>query len=351
MVDVMTVDSGRTTIFCLLLPARVNKPLHPSAKAFEHAADLLARGCLVAFPTETVYGLGADARNPEALARVFRAKGRPADHPLIVHLGNVDEIEHWARGIPDQAWKLTERFWPGPLTLILKCASDVPELVTGGQNTVGLRIPAHPVALELLKTFGSGIAAPSANRFGRVSPTTAAHVIADLGDAVDCIIDGGACAVGLESTILDLSGSPARLLRPGAVTAAALAKILGTAPNVGATAGAPRVSGSLPSHYAPDTPLRLVETEEIESTVRALLAEEVSVVLLSMRQPPIPESRACHWLPMPLDAAAYAQILYARLREADALSCDRILIERPPAAAEWMAVLNRLGRAAARPHR
>ena len=237
------------------------------------------------------------------------------------------------------------------MTLILKRAPDVPELVTGGQNTVGLRIPAHPVALELLKTFGSGIAAPSANRFGRVSPTAAAHVIAELGDAVDCIIDGGACSVGLESTILDLSGTSARLLRPGAVTADALANILGTAPNMEATANAPRVSGSLPSHYAPDTPLRLLEATAIEPTVRALLAEGMSVVLLSMRQPPNAQLDACRWFPMPLDAAAYAQILYARLREADALGCDRILIERPPAASEWTAVLNRLERSAARPHR
>jgi L-threonylcarbamoyladenylate synthase len=323
----------------------------PSAATFNRVAELLRRGCLVAFPTETVYGLGADARNPAALARVFRAKGRPADHPLIVHLGSVDDIEQWACDIPDEAWKLAEHFWPGPLTLILNRGSDVPELVTGGQNTVGLRTPAHPVALELLKTFGGGIAAPSANRFGRVSPTTAAHVIAELGDAVDCIIDGGACAVGLESTILDLSGASARLLRPGAVTADALARILGKAPNVGATADAPRVSGSLPSHYAPDTPLRLLEATEIESTVRSLLAEGTSVVVLSMKQPPTAEPRACRWLPMPADAAAYAQILYARLRKADALDCDRILVERPPAAAEWIAVLNRLGRAAARPHR
>lgn len=329
----------------------MSNPLHPSAKTFEHAAGLLARGCLVAFPTETVYGLGADARNPAALARVFRAKGRPTDHPLIVHLGSVDEIEHWARDIPDQAWKLAERLWPGPLTLILKRAPNVPELVTGGQDTVGLRIPAHPVALELLKNFGSGIAAPSANRFGRVSPTTAAHVIAELGDAVDCVIDGGACAVGLESTILDLSGTSARLLRPGAVTAEALAKILEQAPSVGATADAPRVSGSLPSHYAPETPLRLAEAAEIEATVRTLLAQGTSVVLLSMRQPLAAEPRACRWLPMPLDAAAYAQILYARLREADALGCGRIIVERPPATTEWTAVLNRLGCAAALPHK
>lgn len=309
-----------------------------------YAAGILRGGGLVAFPTETVYGLGADAANEHAVARIFAAKGRPADHPLIVHLGATDEIERWARDIPDSAWRLAERFWPGPLTLILKRAPGVPDAVTGGQDTVGLRVPDHPVALALLKAFGGGIAAPSANRFGRVSPTSAAHVIAEFGTAVDCVIDGGACRVGLESTILDLSGDHPRVLRPGAVMPDALAGTLGEPPTVRA-GGAPRAPGCLPSHYAPDTPLRLVATAAIGPTVRSLLALGQSVAVLSVH-PPATGQAGCHWLLMPADPWEYGHVLYARLREIDTWRCRCILVELPPATMEWEAVRDRLGRAA-----
>jgi len=309
-----------------------------------HAANIVRRGGLVAFPTETVYGLGADASNGQAVTRIFAAKGRPADHPLIVHLSAADEMARWARDIPDAAWVLAERLWPGPLTLILKRAAGVLDAVTGGQDTIGLRVPDHPVALALLKAFGSGIAAPSANRFGRVSPTCAAHVRAELGDAVDYVIDGGSCQVGLESTILDLSGSLPRVLRPGAVTADLLARILGEP--LGTRAGnQPRVSGSMASHYAPDTPLRLIEAHAIETAAQSFLIIGQSIAVLSMRQL-VSHHPDCRWITMPANPREYGQLLYARLREVDTWGCRWILVEQPPALAEWEAVHDRLKRSA-----
>jgi len=204
------------------------KPILANKAAIEHAALLLRQGLLVAFPTETVYGLGADASNPEAVRKIFQAKGRPADHPLIVHISSVDSLNDWAVNIPDAAKKLAAHFWPGPLALILNKKPDVPLEVTGGQETVGLRMPDHPVALSLLKAFGGGIAAPSANRFCRISPTQAAHVEEELGDAVDLILDGGSCQVGVESTIIDLSGKQPKLLRLGHITQKDIEAVLQT---------------------------------------------------------------------------------------------------------------------------
>jgi L-threonylcarbamoyladenylate synthase len=210
------------------------------------AAVLLRAGEIVAFPTETVYGLGADAENPAALAKIFAAKGRPADHPLIVHLPGAEHLTRWAQDIPDSAFALANAFWPGPLTLILKRTSIVPNAVTGGQDTVGLRVPNHPVALALLRAFGSGIAAPSANRYGRISPTTAGHVRDELGDRVSLVLDGGACEVGIESTILDVSRGMPVLLRPGAITAEQIGSVCGQASGwalAPESSTAPRVSG------------------------------------------------------------------------------------------------------------
>ena len=309
-----------------------------------HAAAILRAGGLVAFPTETVYGLGADAGNERAVARIFAAKGRPVDHPVIVHLGAADELERWARDVPAVAWRLAARFWPGPLTLILKRAPGVSDALTGGQDTVGLRVPNHPVALALLQAFGSGLAAPSANRFGRISPTLAAHVLAEFGDAVDCVIDGGPCAVGLESTILDLSGTRPRVLRPGAVTPDVLAETLGEPPSTRATGG-PRAPGRLVSHYAPDTPLQLVEAAALESTIQSLTAVQQSVAVLSLH-PPTTGAAQCHWMTMPADASDYAHVLYARLRDIDSRGCRVILVELPPVTMAWEAVHDRLLRAA-----
>ena len=314
-------------------------------QAIERAVEVLRRGELVAFPTETVYGLGADATNGRAVARVFSVKGRPTEHPLIVHLAEASEIDRWAQDIPPVGWRLAERFWPGPLTLILKRAPHVLNAVTGGQDTIGLRVPGHPVALALLKAFGGGVAAPSANRFGRLSPTTADHVATELGDAVTCILDGGPCSVGVESTILDLSGARPRLLRPGGLTPADLAEILGEPP-AARSADAPRVPGAMPAHYAPGTPLYLVDPAVLEPTLRALQAAGQAVAVLSMCPPP-PDLTGDRWWWMPTDPKAYAHQLYARLREADASGSRCILVEQPPVTAPWEAVRDRLERASA----
>ncbi len=313
------------------------------AFAVSEAAAILQRGGLVAFPTETVYGLGADAENPAAVARIFAAKGRPADHPLIVHLGDPAQMERWARAVPATARRLAARFWPGPLTLILKCAADISRVVTGGQDTVGLRMPDHPAALALLRAFGGGVAAPSANRFGRLSPTTAAHVRAELGEAVDYIVDGGPCRVGIESTILDLSGARPRLLRPGAIAAAELEAVLGEPPAAPSGAG-PRAPGMLASHYAPQTPLTLVGPDRLPSEVRRCVEAGERVAVL-VRLAAMPQAD-CIWQRMPPAPADYARELYARLRALDARRADRILVEAPPGTVAWEPVRDRLRRAA-----
>ncbi len=308
-----------------------------------HAADILRAGGLVAFPTETVYGLGADAANDAAVAKIFAAKNRPADHPLIVHIASADELPHWARDIPEVAWQLAAQFWPGPLTLILKRAPGIATAAAAEYDSIGLRVPGHPVALALLKAFGGGIAAPSANRFGRISPTCAAHVLSELDGRIDAVIDGGACAVGLESTILDLSGlnSPGarpKVLRPGAVTAMQLTAVVGELDST--TVFATPAPGTLEAHYAPSTPLRLVESTRLQAEVMrcektvAVLAHSVAV------------AGQAQWIKMPNTATAYAHDLYAHLREADAAGCAIILVEQPPTTAEWAAVNDRLRRAA-----
>ena len=289
------------------------------------AVRLLREGKLVAFPTETVYGLGADAANPEALAKIFAAKGRPADHPLIVHLPDAGHLDRWARDVPEAARRLAAAFWPGPLTLILRKAPGVPELVTGGQDTVGVRIPGHPLALQLLRAFGAGIAAPSANRFGRISPTTAQHVRDELGDRVALVLDGGACQVGIESTILDLSATAPRILRPGRVSPSALASVLGAWPVTGAAADGPRVSGSLEAHYAPTTPLELVTADGLIFAVREALARDER---LGVPRPP-PRRRT------PLLAAGADRTRWVRpraLRRAEGTRPGRLFPHRGPGA-------------------
>lgn len=311
----------------------------------EKAAALLRQGGLVAFPTETVYGLGADAANADAVAKIFAAKGRPADHPLIVHLPGDDQLDRWARDIPDAAFELAEAFWPGPLTLILKRRGHVIDAITGGQDTVGLRVPGHPLALELLRAFGGGIAAPSANRFGHISPTTAQHVRDDLGDAVAMVLDGGACPVGIESTILDLSGEQPTILRPGMIVAADIGRVLGRMPSAG-RAQSPRVSGSLDAHYAPRTPLVLLPPDAIVFAVREALAKNERLAVLAPMPCPISDERIA-WRQAPAEPGSFAHELYATLRALDALACTRIVVQRPPAAEAWRAIADRLQRAAA----
>jgi len=323
----------------------------PSAAEYVRAVDLLRAGELVAFPTETVYGLGADAANPAAVAKIFAAKGRPADHPLIVHLAGHDAVDHWAEQVPAVAWELMETFWPGPLTLILKKQAWVPDAVTGGQDTVGLRVPGHPVALELLRRFAAsgghgGIAAPSANRFGRISPTSAAHVQEELGDRVPLILDGGPCAVGIESTIVDCSRGAAVVLRPGHISPAHLEAVLGCRPNIETAAGAPRVSGSLAAHYAPQTPMRLIAGERLLDFLNAQRHKGDACGVISHSLPP--HAGMPHiWRMLPADPVGYAHELYAALRDMDHAGMSLITVEALPDDPAWAAVADRLRRAVA----
>ena len=361
----------------------------PDAAEIEHAARLLREGELVALPTETVYGLGADARNPAALAKIFAAKGRPADHPLIVHLADATQLAQWAVDIPPAAQALADAFWPGPLTLILKRHPAVPDLVTGGQDSVGLRVPAHPVALALLRAFGGGIAAPSANPFGRLSPTTAEHVRAAFGETVT-VLDGGPCAVGIESTIVDLTAPTPRVLRPGAIGAEEVQRVLraalpttlpnalpNTLPKVTtlttaapamhsttatsllaptsiqtssaqiAQRSVPRVSGSLAAHYAPRTPLRLCAPEALADAVAAALrAGQRVAVLAPASAPPLADHPRLLRRLASADFPSYARELYAALHALDAAGCDLILVAAPPDNLAWQAVNDRLRRAA-----
>ncbi|MBX6318381.1 L-threonylcarbamoyladenylate synthase [Pigmentiphaga sp.] len=320
--------------------------LPPTPEAIAEAADLLRAGQLVGMPTETVYGLAANASDPDAVARIFSAKGRPNDHPVIVHVAAGDDLSRWAAHVPGAARRLMDAFWPGPLTLILPRAPGVPDAVTGGQDTVGLRCPSHPVAQALLAAFGGGVAAPSANRFGRISPTTARHVADEFGAAVPLVLDGGPCEVGIESTIVDVSGELPLLLRPGHISALALSEVLGTAvltrSQMDDRRAVPRVSGSLSAHYAPRTPLKLVHADRLPGEVAAARAQGRSVGVWSKRDP----GGAAVWVEAPADPEGYAHALYATLRELDARGLDVLMLEQPPETLEWSAVRDRLGRAA-----
>lgn len=313
-----------------------------SDEEIEKAALILRQGGLVAFPTETVYGLGADASNPAALKKIFAAKGRPADHPLIVHIADTSDLKKWAAEVPRAAWLLAEKFWPGPLTMVLKRAPQVSDLISGGQDSIGLRVPAHPVARRLLKAFGSGIAAPSANKFGRLSPTSAEHVRQELGSAVDLVLDGGDCEIGIESTIVDLTREAPAILRPGRISAQQIGDAL--LAQLGENGiDRPRVSGSLASHYAPRLPLKLVHPDQTESYVRQQAGTAVAV--LARRGRP-KETKAALWQVAPELPEDYAHHLYAALRRLDDSGCRMIVVEEPPPLPEWVAVRDRLARAA-----
>lgn len=326
----------------------------PPADLIARAAEVLRAGGLVAFPTETVYGLGAAAEQPDAVRRIFAAKGRPADHPVIVHLRGDDELDAWARSVPPGARVLARAFWPGPLTLVLMRSERAHDLVTGGQDSVGLRCPSHPWARALLAAFGAAVAAPSANSFGRISPTTAQHVRDDLGERtaergdgkVDLILDGGACPVGIESTIVDFSRGAPTLLRPGSITRAQLEAVLGT-PVPDAGQAAPRASGRLDSHYAPRTPLELVAPGQLLARINALRDQQLAVLAPAAAL----LDRASHVLLRLIaatDVDTYAQQLYASLHQLDAAGAQRILVALPPDGPAWSAVHDRLRRASAR---
>lgn len=315
-------------------------PSLPAAE-LDAAVAALRRGEAIGLPTETVYGLAADAGNSDAVRRIFALKGRPADHPLIVHIAGVDQLERWASRVPEAARRLAERFWPGPLTLILKKRAEVPEVVTGGQDSVGLRCPNHPVALALLRAFDGGLAAPSANRFGRISPTLAQHVREEFGDAVPVVLDGGPCAVGLESTIVDLSGEVPRILRPGQIARAEIEALIGKVES-GSGAHSPRASGTLEAHYAPRTRMRLLPRQALLAALDAARSSAQRCVVLALEQMP----GGGEGLVLPARASRYGHDLYAALRRLDALGADLILVEQPPADEDWLAVNDRLRRAA-----
>ncbi len=308
-------------------------------KNLSKAVEILRAGGLVAFPTETVYGLGADAKNPAAVAKIFSVKGRPADHPVIVHLAAFSELSEWVvDDISFDAKKLAAAFWPGPLTLIFKKNPGISALLTGGQDTIGIRIPHHPVALELLREFGGGLAAPSANRFGHISPTTAAAVYEELGDSVDLILEGGQCEVGLESTILDVSSDVISILRPGMIGAKQIEKILGK--NISLKQKkSPRVSGSLESHYAPRTKTILLSADEIKN----YLSREKKLVVIAISEMKLSD---VEYFQMSSSPEKYAHDLYFILREFDKKNFDEIIIEKVPDFVEWDAVRDRLQRAA-----
>ena len=310
--------------------------------AIDAAVQALRRGEVIGLPTETVYGLAADASNASAVRRIFAIKGRPADHPLIVHIADADELPRWAVDIPPPARRLADAFWPGPLTLILRKQAAVPEVVTGGQDTVGLRCPAHPLAGELLRRFGGGVAAPSANRFGRISPTSAQHVRDEFGDAVPLVLDGGDSDVGIESTIVDLSGEAPRILRPGGISRAQIEQVIGPVA-MGGHAHSPRASGTLEAHYAPRTPMLLLARDALEREADQQRAFGKRVGLLVVGTLPADHDG----LVLPGEARAYAHGLYAALRALDARGENLLLVERPPDTEEWIAVHDRLRRSAA----
>jgi len=307
----------------------------------EEAVQALREGELVVFPTETVYGLGANAASPVAVRKIFEVKGRPADHPVIVHLDNPRYLHRWVADMPPLAEQLAAKFWPGPLTLILPKAENVNDIVTGGQDSIGIRVPSHPMAQQLLTAFGGGIAAPSANRFGRLSPTKPEHVRDELGDAVRVILDGGDSPIGLESTIVSCLGNEVRLLRPGYITRSQLEQVVGQLAIGGSV---PRVPGDRHLHYAPSTPLAIVSSDDLERYAGEFVARQEKVAVLAMR-PPLHTQRYMTWINGGKKPEAYAHNLYNHLRALDSAGCARILVQELPEGERWAAILDRLQRA------
>ena len=316
----------------------------PNADGLAAAASALRDGKLVGFPTETVYGLGADARDPAAVARVFAAKGRPSDHPLICHVGSADDARPLVAAMSPAAEALATAFWPGPLTLVMPRSSAVPNAVTGGRDTVAVRVPAHPVALALLHAFGGPVAAPSANRFGRPSPTHAEDVVDELGDAVAMVLDGGPCRIGIESTVVDMTTDPPQVLRPGRISAAQLSQVIG-APVSAEASGPARAPGMLESHYAPGAHVRLVDAPDAARVTTELAGEGTVAVMAPGKVPDLPPD-ALVLGPMG-DADDYAARLYAAFRRADAHGARWIVVVPPPAEGIGVAVRDRLARASA----
>lgn len=323
----------------------VNRSLVAPDLAIDDAVSVLRAGGLVAIPTETVYGLAADAENPAAVARIFAVKGRPSNHPLIVHVHSPDALhEGWARNVPPLAQRLADTLWPGPLTLVLPRGPRALHAVTGGLDTVAIRVPAHPIALELLSRFSGGLAAPSANRFGSVSPTHAEHVRQDLGDSIEGIVDGGAAEIGLESTIVDLSTGVPRMLRPGGVSREAIEEVLGTAVSMAGT-NAPRAPGSHASHYAPRARVIATNAMEVRDRIAQLQSHSGRLAVLAPRSLDLPSD--VERIEVPDDDVERARTLYATLRMLDERGFDLALVVLPESERGLgLAIADRLRRAA-----
>jgi L-threonylcarbamoyladenylate synthase len=317
-------------------------PQHPDAAAIDQAAAVVRSGGLVAFPTETVYGLGANALDEQAVKRIFEAKGRPARNPIIVHIDQVDAARPLITDWPDVAARLAERFWPGPLTLVLPRSDRVPDIVTAGGDTVAIRVPAHPVALALLRASGLPLAAPSANRSNRLSPTLASHVLHHLQGAIELVLDAGPTSGGLESTVLDVTTTAPRLLRPGLVTRSQIEALIGPI-DLGSVSATLRSPGMLGRHYAPQTPLECVR--DGRKRVEELLAAGQRIGWLTLQSDLYAGSDSAIIIAMPIDPAAYSARLYAELHRLDEAGLDRIVVDSPPETSDWLAVHDRLRRA------
>jgi len=310
----------------------------------ETAVQALRDGELVAFPTETVYGLGANAQNPAAVRRIFELKERPPNHPVIVHLDSPRYLHRWVREVPEGAARLAEAFWPGPLTMVMRRAANVHDVITGGQDTIAIRVPAHPMAQQLLTAFGGGIAAPSANRYGRLSPTRAEHVREEFGEGLEVILDGGECQIGLESTIVAFEDGNVRLLRPGSVTAVQIKGVVGEL-LIGAASASPRVPGSPPTHYSPRTALTVVPAGEIDAQAEAASAGGRRVAVLAQRLP-LRAHKYVTWINAGRRPEMFARDLYTNLRTLDKAGCQQILVQAVPEGERWDAIRDRLLRAA-----
>lgn len=304
-------------------------------KEIKKAVKLLKQGQLVAIPTETVYGLAADANNPKAIKKIFQLKGRPINHPLILHISSIKELSDWVEFIPESAHKLIKSFWPGPMALIFPAKRGVSKLITGGQDTIAIRMPSHPTTRKLLKLFKGPVVAPSANKFGHVSPTCVEHVKSEFGNKLKLILDGGNSLLGIESTIIDITKSPARLLRPGPLSMAKIKKLSGVKVIAAKSKKSPRVSGGLKSHYAPKTKVILFQKN-------IKFKDNTAIMALKAK----PTKNNSLFISMPNNPDAYAHILYTVLRELDAMKLNAIYIETPPNKPQWLAVRDRVMRAA-----
>ncbi len=299
----------------------------------------LRRGGIIGFPTETVFGLGADAANANAIARIYEAKSRPREHPLILHLGELRDLERWVHEVPTSAESLANKFWPGPLTMILKAEPNQGREFRGDNNSVAVRVPAHPVAQALIRGLGNGIVAPSANRFGRLSPTTAQHVSDELGEKIDMVIEGPTCPIGIESTIVDLTEKVPVILRPGHIDEKQISQALGQEV-LTVESKTNKAPGSYPVHYAPNTPLTVLYRDDMEKFLHND-ANGISVAVLGRSKRPYFSSAAV-WQVAPFSPAAYAQNLYGLLRRLDHSGCDLIAVEEPPHRMSWFAIHDRL---------